>query len=264
MKQTETVYSKEKYIHLLLRSNLKHPLFVTKSDYESFMKFLEVKMRQYEVQLLGYLLLPNHFHLILDGDSYLNVSSLIHGLCVLYTKYYHKRFETTGSLFSKSYQKDVIKTHKDFINCMRYIHQKPKNQGYCHTMTYPYSSYSAYVDPSQETLVNRQVLYRLLDPGDDKVASNLCRGIHQAQTAPPVEDVNKDLNRQVALAKHIMKEEMTTYDIQYENIPSDFAFRENLVLKIHQASTLTQQEIADLLSLSRHIVGRIIRMHRAS
>ncbi len=258
------MYSKEKYIHLLLRSNLKHPIFVTKSDYASFMKFLEVKLRQYEISLIGYLLLPTHFHLVLGGNSSLNTASFIHGLCVLYTKYYHQKFNTTGSLFSKSYQKDIMKTNKELMSCLRYLHQKPKEQGYCHTMNFPYSSYEAYINPDQDTLINRSPLYRLLDHQNDKIAANLFRCIHHDQSPAPIIDVNKDLSREVSLAKNIMKEELASYDIPYEGIPKEYQFREQLVLKIHEKSNLTHQEIADLLSLSRHIVGRIIRMNKAS
>lgn len=260
----ENSYSKERYIHLLLRSNLKHPLFVTKSDYASFMKFLEVKLRQYEINLIGYVLLPTHFHLLLWGPTNLNTASFIHGLCVLYTKYYHRKFDTVGSLFSKSYQKDILKTSKELMSCLRYLHQIPKHQGYCHTMYYPYSSYDTYMNPDQESLVNRQILYRLLDMKSDEKAANLFKCIHHDKAPAPIIDINKDLTRQVSLAKSIMKEEMANYDIDYDLIPKDYQFRERLVLKIHRESSLTHQEIADLLSLSRHIVGRIIRMNKAS
>ena len=264
MKQPVSNYSKEKYVHLLLKSNLKHPLFVTKSDYQSFMRFLEVKLRQYDAKLLGYCLLPTHLHLILDQDAVMHISAFVHGLTVLYAKYYHRRFDTEGSLFSSGYQKDLLRSNKEFISTLRYIHQKPLQQGYSHSLNYPYGSFGDYMDPTKDSLVHRSTLYRLLDSQDDTKASHLFACIHHDMGSAPIDDVNRDLSRQVLLAKSIMKEALMTYELNYDQIPKDHDFRQQLIMRIHQESTLSQQEIADLLGLSRHIVGRVIRMHRAS
>ncbi len=257
-------YSKEKYIHILLRSNLNHSLFIDSNDYNNFLRFLKTKQNQYRFQTLGYALFPSHIHLILENTSNVSFSTILHGLQVLYSKYYHNKYNTSGSLFGSGYKKEVVNSNKDLICHLRYIHQKPKRHGLSQTLHYPYSSYFLYADPTLETFIHRSTLYRLFDQHNDKVASNLFKGIHHEIDTSDVLDISNNLYQKVAIAKKILKEELICYDIEYTSIKSNYNFRENLILKISNESELTHQEIADLLSISRHIVGRIIRLNHSN
>ena len=111
-------------------------------------------------------------------------------------------------------------------------------------------------------MVDRQPLYNLFDKHSSSKASNLFKTIHYAKDSTKILDMDQDNFNKVAIAKKILKEELTIYHTDYDTIRKDIAFREQLVLKIHREAQLSQQEIADLLSISRHIVGRIIRFHR--
>lgn len=257
----KTTYSKEKYIHLLVRSNLNHPLFRSESDYETFMKYLVIKSNQYKFRILGYCLFKDHVHIIIENCTPYDVSTLLHGLLVLYTGYYHRKYDTTGSLFGTGFKKELITSNKDLICYLRYIHQKPKRMNICKTLDYIYSSYHDYIHPEEESILYRSTLYRLFDLHDDKKACNFFRSIHHEMESAPVMDLSKNLYNEVTVAKNIMKEALTSYGYDFDHIKKDHPFREKLVLKIHEESKLTHQEIADLLSLSRHIVGRIIRLN---
>lgn len=260
MSRRQTTYSKEKYTHLLIRSNLQNPLFQSPKDYEQFLFFLETKQHQFKFQLLGYCLMPDHVHLVIETSSKTNESSIIHGLLVLYSKYYNNKYDHFGSVFGKGYKKELITSGKSLICLLRYLHQKPKFQRISETLHYPYTSYNDYAYPHHSSMINRSYIYRLFDLKDDKKASNLFKCIHHEKEETAILDVSPELTQQVHIAKLILKEELANYKIDYDAIQSNYKFREQLIKKIHEESRLTQQEIADLLNLSRHIVGRDLRL----
>lgn len=257
-------YSKEKYSHILIKGTMNYPLFKSEKDYDKFMQILTLKQSQFLFKLLAYSLFPDHIHIIIEESSRSTIASILHGVTTLYTKYYQKKYYISGPILAGGYHRDLITNHKDLLCRIRYIHQKPKLQKLSKGLHYKYSSYTSYCHPMEDSIVYRSTVYRLFDKHDDIISSNLFKSIHHETNDYQVFDVDENIYEKVAIAKKILKEELSHYELSYENIPKNIAFRENLILKIHCQSKLSHQEIADLLSISRHIVGRTIRFNQAN
>jgi putative transposase len=58
--------------HTLNRGNIRAEIFKKQEDYVAFEKILAEALAIHQVQLFGYLLMPNHYHLVLrplvDGE----------------------------------------------------------------------------------------------------------------------------------------------------------------------------------------------------
>lgn len=255
-------YSKEKYSHILLKGTMNYPLFRSETDYDKFIQILGIKQNQFMFKLLAFSLFPDHVHIIIEESSKSTIASILHGVTTLFTKYYQNKYYLSGPILAGGYHRDLITNHKDLLCRIRYIHQKPKLQGLSAGLHYKYSSFSIYCNPNDETFVHRSTVYRLFDQHDDKTASNLFKSIHHESNQQDIFDVDDNIYEKVTIAKQILKEELSTYNLGYDNIPKNLPFRENLILKIHNEANLSHQEIADLLSISRHIVGRTIRFHK--
>lgn len=262
MTRSKPDYSKEKYSHILIKGTMNYPLFKSDKDYDKFIYILSLKQSQFQFKLLAYSLFPDHVHIIIEESSRSAIASILHGVTTLYTKYYQYKYQISGSILAGGYHRDLIINHKDLLCRIRYIHQKPKLQKLSSGLHYKYSSYSCYCNPNEESFVFRSTVYRLFDKHDDKVAANLFRSIHHEADTHQIFDVDDNIYEKVAIAKKILKEELSSYQLNYESIPKNLAFRENLILKIHKQANLSHQEIADLLNISRHIVGRTIRFNR--
>jgi putative transposase len=50
--------------HLCARGNRRERIFVSEKDYAQFEKLLADSLRRYHVEIYGYVLLRNHFHLL--------------------------------------------------------------------------------------------------------------------------------------------------------------------------------------------------------
>lgn len=255
-------YSKEKYSHILIKGTMNHQLFRSHSDYKKFISILSHKQNQFRFNLLAYGLFPDHIHLIIEESSNNTIASILHGVTTLYTRYYQNKYYIQGSILAGGYHRDLITNNKDLLCRIRYIHQKPKVLKLTAGLNYDYSSFTSYCTPASESFVHRSIVYRLFDQHDDQKAANFFKSIHHESNQSDVFDIDDNIYKKVAIAKKILKEELSTYALNYDNIPKNIAFRENLILRIYKQSHLSHQEIADLLNISRHIVGRTIRLNQ--
>jgi putative transposase len=87
--------------------------------------------------LLGYVFLPDHFHLLIQPAGGSTFSDIMHSLKPHYTREYKKHIGLSPSETLKFWQKrfwdHVIRDDKDFENHLHYMHFNPVKHGYVNT-----------------------------------------------------------------------------------------------------------------------------------
>lgn len=262
MKMAQNKTSHLHLYHILLRGRVQQPLFLHTSDYHQFIEYLLMKQRQFGFRILGYCMVNDQVQLIIEERCRGTLASSIHGLTLLYTRYYKNKYEWDGPIFSGTYQCEPIHLNKDLLCRLRHIHQKPKRLDLPGRLHYTYSSYKDYTHPTEPSFVYRHFVYQLFDTTNNETAARFFMTIHQEMEPTNFFEVKDELYKRVKTAKRILKEEILQYDVSYDQLQKSSPIRDQLILRIYQESDLNQQEIADLLSISRHIVGRIIRLSR--
>lgn len=175
--------------HIYNRGNNRNQLFYEPENYDFFLK----KIRKYIVphcDLLGFGLLPNHFHLLIHAneetvlpfrpqlklDTTLQAHPLVfmsrfsRGLQLLlssYAKAINKRYKHSGSLFSQNthFKKTSSESFQDDYSlwCFQYIHNNPVKAGLVHSPEeWLYSSYREYSGLSRDPLCNLELGRKLL------------------------------------------------------------------------------------------------------
>ncbi len=96
--------------------------------------------------MLGYVFLPDHFHLLIQVTGG-NFSEIIHSLKPNFTKAYKSMLGLTSAdsmqFWQKRFWDHVIRNDRDFENHLHYIHLNPVKHGY---VTDPRSwKYSGYI-----------------------------------------------------------------------------------------------------------------------
>jgi len=178
--------------HIYNRGNNRNQLFYEPENYPYFLE----KMRKYIVpncDLLGYCLLPNHFHLLIHAneesvlpyksclvtETNLEAQPLVHmsrfsrGLQLLlysYAKAINKRHKRRGSLFTQNTHCKLT-SHEAFeedysVLCFVYIHNNPVKAGLVQSPEeWLYSSYHEYLGLSKRPLCNLELGKELLSLG---------------------------------------------------------------------------------------------------
>jgi putative transposase len=84
--------------------------------------------------MLGYVILIDHFHMIIQPTEKSNFSDIMHSLKTNFTKEYKRRLGLSSSQSLKFWQKrfwdHVIRDDRDFENHLHYIHHNPLKHGH--------------------------------------------------------------------------------------------------------------------------------------
>ena len=134
--------------HVLNRANARLPIFFKEQDYQLFENILENGREKFDMRILAYCLMPNHFHLFVQQLSRDGLTIFMRSLCTSYVMYYNKKHQRSGTLFQGIYKAALVESEPYFLHLSRYIHLNPS------TITddwikYPYSSYDAYLGKKQ-------------------------------------------------------------------------------------------------------------------
>ena len=169
------------YYHLYNRGNSKQKIFLTHADYERFLKllfisnsvhsfnirdlgekgFYDTDRERQIVNILGYCLMPNHFHIVLTPLEEGGVSTFMLKLSTSYAMYFNKKNVRSGSLFEGPFKSQYVDSDRYLKYLFAYIHLNPiklidpkwKESGirnpdmaFQYLMSYKYSSLTEYLE----------------------------------------------------------------------------------------------------------------------
>ncbi len=157
------------FYHVTARGNERRKIFLSRTDYEKFLSYLTDALHKYGVILHSYVLMANHYHLIVETPK-ANLSTFMHGLGSSYTTYFNLRRRRTGHLFQGRYKAFLIDVDSYLLELSRYLHLNPVRAGItARPEDYPYSSFRAFVFPTEETKVFRDLIWDMIS-GERKSA----------------------------------------------------------------------------------------------
>lgn len=85
--------------------------------------------RQYRaeesVKIYHWVIMPTHFHLLVEMEEPLLISNLMSGLTHAYTIYHHKKYLTRGFLWQGKFKLQPVQKEGYLIACGRYIERNP-------------------------------------------------------------------------------------------------------------------------------------------
>jgi putative transposase len=111
--------------HVLNRANARACIFNKDKDYESFEAILEEAVAKFDMRLLSYSIMPNHWHLVLypkkDGD----LVKFMSWLTSTHTKKWHLEKNTIGEghLYQGRYKSFICQNGNHFITLVNYVEQ---------------------------------------------------------------------------------------------------------------------------------------------
>ena len=153
-------YIENGYYHIYNRGVEKRIIFKDKEDYSVFLHYLKlylstpeelhknkIKKRRpdkyikknlsEEVILLSFVLMPNHFHLLVKQQTKDGITKLMRRLITAYVMYFNKKQDRIGPLFQSAYKAALIDKEEYLLHITRYIHLNPK-KNLKNYSSYPY------------------------------------------------------------------------------------------------------------------------------
>jgi REP element-mobilizing transposase RayT len=114
--------------HITCRGNERRDICSDDADRVAFQKRLARCVETYQLRLHGYVLMDNHFHLLVESPLG-NVSQAMRQFNVAYTGYYNRRHLRSGHLYQGRFKAIVVEADAYLLELSRYIHLNPIRVG---------------------------------------------------------------------------------------------------------------------------------------
>jgi REP-associated tyrosine transposase len=113
--------------HVLNRACRRATLFTDAEEYDDFVAVLTEARRRFEMRILSFVVMPNHWHLILWPSGDAQISRFMHWLTLTHTQRCHWRHRTigTGPLYQGRYKAFPIQSNGHFYTVARYVERNP-------------------------------------------------------------------------------------------------------------------------------------------
>jgi REP-associated tyrosine transposase len=121
--------------HVLNRSNGRVRIFEDEYDYADFEYLLNEIVETFQMRILAYILMPNHWHLLLyprkDGD----LARSLHWLTTSHVRRHHTRKGTIGNghLYQGTYKSFLIQNDAHLLTVLKYIERNATRAGLSET-----------------------------------------------------------------------------------------------------------------------------------
>lgn len=131
--------------HVYSRGNLRLEIFHSQQDYCHYLKLISEYSHSFGVKIYHWVLMLNHYHLLLELEAPESLSVMMAGLSRAYTHYYHATYHTAGYLWQGRFKSRPVEKELYLIACGRYIERNPVRAGIVlDAYEYPYSSAQFY------------------------------------------------------------------------------------------------------------------------
>ena len=113
--------------HVINRANARLPIFFKEKDYKLFESILEEAKVKYDMRILAYCLMPNHFHLVLHPKQNNDLQKFMQWVTLTHTQRWHAQNKTigTGHLYQGRYKSFLIQGDTHLLTVIRYVEQNP-------------------------------------------------------------------------------------------------------------------------------------------
>lgn len=179
--------------HVINRSNGRVKIFHNDDDYRDFEYLLNEVRETYGVDILAYVIMPNHWHLLLypkhDGD----LGKAMHWLTTSHVRRHHTRKDTVGygHLYQGPYKSFLVEEDVHLLAVLKYIERNPVRARLC-SLAEEWQWSSAHRRNQGGSLV------RLLTEPPTKLPKNHNEWINTPDSIVELEEIRNSVNNGVS------------------------------------------------------------------
>ena len=128
--------------HIIQRGNNRGTCFFDDDSRRHFLQILAEQAPRWDCQVHAWVLMTNHFHLLLTPEHASGPAGLMKNLGQRYVQSTNRRFGRTGSLWEGRFRSALAQDGAYVLNCYRYIELNPVRARIVeHPAEFPWSSF---------------------------------------------------------------------------------------------------------------------------
>ena len=117
--------------HVLNRGNCRMDLFTKPGDFQAFVKLLEEGRRRLAMPILGYCLMHNHWHLVLQPSRVEDLGRFMQWVCSTHVRRWreHRGSVGQGHLYQGRFKSFPVQDDHHLLTLLRYVEANPLRAG---------------------------------------------------------------------------------------------------------------------------------------
>jgi REP element-mobilizing transposase RayT len=159
----DKLYYSDTFHHIYNRGTLKTNIFFDEEDFNYFLNRLQKFKDKFEIRIISYCLLNNHFHLFVkQTNDKLTIGKFISDFQNAHTKFINKKYKRKGVLFEGPAKTKFISEKKYHKIIVEYILLNPvKAKLVDYAVKWEYSSAFEIVSPGKHSITSQDELIRI-------------------------------------------------------------------------------------------------------
>ena len=180
--------------HVINRGNARATVFHKDEDYDAFIANLADSLEHVPMRIIGYCLMPNHFHLVVwprgDGD----LSGWMQRVTTAHVRRYHQHYQTggTGHVWQGRFKSFPIQQDEHLLSVLRYVERNPLRARLVETAeAWRWSSLRFQSNEARD----RGALPNILHPGPVDRPRNWIKRVNQPETNADLQAIRQSIGR---------------------------------------------------------------------
>ena len=159
--------------HVIQRGNNRGDVFCRHEDFTRVLDVLQDAASRHGVDVHAYVLMTNHFHLLVTPRTPTGLERMMHSVGFRYAQYFNISYQRTGALFEGRYRSTIVDSDLYWYSCMRYVELNPVRAGMVtDPASYRWSSHKATAFGAPDPLIVHHPMY--MELGSDAAARQRC------------------------------------------------------------------------------------------
>ena len=182
------------FYHVYNRGAYKNQIFNSSEDYETLLDIIEYYLlnpnkrpfsynnrlqvpnltftQEIPVKVVSYVLMPNHFHLLLHQNlapERGSITNFMRRTMITYAMYFQKKHDHSGSLFQGKFKNIRVTSDEYLMYLSKYIHSNPLKLIEPETLkkyslhTYPFSSYRFFLSEEETSFIDPSPILKMFN-----------------------------------------------------------------------------------------------------
>jgi putative transposase len=195
--------------HVIQRGNDGQPILRESEDYEHLLAWLKEAARFYRVAVHAYVLMPNHFHLLVTPADENGLGLMMQKIGRLYVPWFNNKYRRSGGLFQGRFRTSLVETELYFLACSRYIELHPVRAHLAsEPADYPWSSCAHHAGLRPDPIVSDHSLYWALGNTPFQREAAYMELVRQGLSDQELDMIDEALNKGWPLASHAFKADL--------------------------------------------------------
>ncbi len=149
------------YYHAYNRGANKADIFRNDKDYVFLLKQVQDHLSEFDVSVIAYCLMSNHYHFLLRQNGQARISDFMQAVFGVYSMSFNSAHKHSGTLFEGPFRAILVDKNEYLLHLCRYIHRNPMKAGMVVTPDqWHYSNYLEFIQKRNGVLVDRDFVRR--------------------------------------------------------------------------------------------------------